>query len=524
MLVEYTGDPSSVSLVEPACSSSTSDDSEELPPINFRFSVFFDGTGNNLFNTNYLTDTREATGTGRTVGDREHRGSYLASYSNNARLATNLVITNTENNYHIPVYVDGIGTYHMRADDDRGMGFGSDHRGIIERVSSCIIRIHNSIVTLSNGNRHIQNLKIDVFGFSRGAAAARYFVHRVLEYDSELNIGSLIYRLTHRSHGFLFNIDNYEMPFVGLFDTVGSYRTLPSESTIGTVLISPMIGIPEAIAETDLSIENDTVELHLNSIRHHKVKQVVHLAAADEHRANFPLTNINSAGTHKGTQIFLPGVHSDIGGGYNNDSHGDMRENRLSIYELEGERYQYDEMFHTCERVMANLFSLGWYNDSPSSLLELEVHWEPTTGNYRLLATRNNINNKYSWIALHIMAEKAGDKDLHFDLTEFPLSDDSRLVGFKARIENNTHSDQDWMTAHDPQLKDMRHSFFHFSSHFTPDASTGLAWPMKPQLQNRVSEQYASNDLGADNEEINLALNLTAGPIQSIRKRMILDG
>ena len=38
-------------------------------------------------------------------------------------------------------------------------------------------------------------------------------------------------------------------------------------------------------------------------------------ASAEEHRMHLSLHNINSAKA-KGEQYFLPGVHSDIGGGY----------------------------------------------------------------------------------------------------------------------------------------------------------------------------------------------------------------
>ena len=42
--------------------------------------------------------------------------------------------------------------------------------------------------------------------------------------------------------------------------------------------------------------------------------KVVHLVAADEYRALFALTDITSART-RGTEIILPGAHSDVGGG-----------------------------------------------------------------------------------------------------------------------------------------------------------------------------------------------------------------
>lgn len=56
----------------------------------------------------------------------------------------------------------------------------------------------------------------------------------------------------------------------------------------------------------------DKVPLHIPTVGF-----TVHLTAEDEHRKKFPLTNIASAGSES-KELTLPGVHSDIGGGYNN--------------------------------------------------------------------------------------------------------------------------------------------------------------------------------------------------------------
>ena len=52
------------------------------------------------------------------------------------------------------------------------------------------------------------------------------------------------------------------------------------------------------------------VELSLNNIG--AAANVVHYVAENEHRENFSLTN-----THVGVTKVFPGVHSDIGGSYN---------------------------------------------------------------------------------------------------------------------------------------------------------------------------------------------------------------
>jgi hypothetical protein len=46
-------------------------------------------------------------------------------------------------------------------------------------------------------------------------------------------------------------------------------------------------------------------------------RKVVHLAAANEHRVNFSLTDTaSSLDAGKGYELVLPGVHSNIGGSY----------------------------------------------------------------------------------------------------------------------------------------------------------------------------------------------------------------
>jgi len=83
--------------------------------------------------------------------------------------------------------------------------------------------------------------------------------------------------------------------FTGLYDTVASYGVVHS---------------------------NDTRELGLDAVRYSV--HVLQLAADDEHRSNFRLTNINSKGS---LEKFLPGVHSDVGGGYVDGSDEEIKLN-----------------------------------------------------------------------------------------------------------------------------------------------------------------------------------------------------
>ncbi|MFZ1304458.1 MAG: DUF2235 domain-containing protein, partial [Ferruginibacter sp.] len=406
------------------------------------------------------------------------RGSYEASYSNVARLATTLQLNNSEDNYHFPVYVEGMGTLHNTGDDDDGMRFGAGVRGVIDRVSACIDHVKNRIINASHSNRQIQQLKIDAFGFSRGAAAARYFVHRVLQTDRDFS--SLVHQLT---NSYSFNISEHKVPFVGLFDTVGSYR---------------------AGANPLASIENDTAELHLNCLGLSQIEKVIQLAAGEEHRLNFPLTDIQSAvNAGKGTQIFLPGVHSDVGGGYSNDPDGHGKEEQLIVYDFPSGTGTVNSG-PAAARVKQNLISLGWYKDDtmPVEIAPgISVHEIDINPDNQVIVNRTNISNLYSRVPLHIMKEKSQDSGLNFDLTTYPMGRGvmrTFLMEVKSRIENNTDSNLVWMSADYDWLKFLRNHFFHFSAHFeSTDILGGLGsvWAMQPQLHITTNDSWSG--LGA---------------------------
>jgi len=460
MAIEYTASSTGVSTgAEPECSSDSHTETEDLPPVNIRISVFIDGTGNNLYNVD----------SSRPHGDADHRGSYEASYSNVARLATTLQLNNSENHFHFPVYVEGMGTLHNTGDDDAGSAFGAGERGIIDRVTSCVNHVKSRIISTCEGNRRIQKLEIDAFGFSRGAAAARHFVHRVLQTDSDFT--SLVNQLT---NSYSFSISEHKIPFVGLYDTVGSYRE----------------GMVRALA----SIEDDTAELHLDCLGLAQVEKVIQLAAGEEHRLNFPLTDIQSAvNAGKGTQIFLPGVHSDVGGGYNNIAAGHGKEEFLVLFDtgITTERVRtYSDI------VKNNLVSLGWYRDDTTIEIapDIPVREITVTDENKVVVNRINISNHYSRVPLHIMKEKASDKNLNFDLASYPITS-SFLREVKSNVENSTLSDEDWMSSTLPWLRRLRHGYFHYSSHFTArDILGGITsiWPMQPQLRHETTTTWWS--------------------------------
>lgn len=143
----------------------------------------------------------------------------------------------------------------------------------------------------------IPSLTVSVFGFSRGAAEAVAFCHR---FDRLLDGGKLAGIPT-------------QVQFLGLFDVVASVG--------GSASVSRTMPLPDAIFDGHWDWANDVDEKLPGS-----VEKCVHLIAAHEVRMNFPVTQIGGA-----EEVMVPGVHSDVGGGYGPGEQGKSRDGQKSL-------------------------------------------------------------------------------------------------------------------------------------------------------------------------------------------------
>jgi type VI secretion system secreted protein VgrG len=141
-----------------------------------------------------------------------------------------------------------------------------------------------------NPDRKVERVEFDIFGFSRGAAAARHFANEVQKGEKSPLAALLPANATLFTEDFSWRTNtDVSINFIGIFDTAAAVGSL---------------------ADGDFSVHdanNPGVNLYLAP---DVAKKVVHLVARDERRHNFSL---NSAGA---ADIVLPGVHSDLGGGY----------------------------------------------------------------------------------------------------------------------------------------------------------------------------------------------------------------
>ncbi|GJI94497.1 hypothetical protein RugamoR57_12150 [Duganella caerulea] len=140
----------------------------------------------------------------------------------------------------------------------------------------------------------VEHLYYSIFGFSRGAAEARVFANWFLW------LCRLDATLTKKPGPTLGSIP-VTFDFMGLFDTVAS---------VGLASSAPVLG-----AHGHYGWADATDSLKMPEVPPTKC---LHLVSAHEIRRSFPLDSLMSENTSPAncTEIVMPGVHSDVGGGY----------------------------------------------------------------------------------------------------------------------------------------------------------------------------------------------------------------
>lgn len=352
---------------------------------NFIFGIFFDGTLNNKQNTiereNNTTIYKKngiKTWKQKQISEKKDT-SYDNDWSNIARMSEAC------KDKIYPIYIEGIGTEDRKGDDTDGFAFGSGSTGIRAKVRKGCEEITKRLV--KSNEKKVNTLTLDVYGFSRGAAAARNFVYEVakskykpilytppttgwgtyiepIPTDSDGNFTALK-EFPARGHLGLklqeagVNVERIVIRFLGIYDTVSSFH--PNFS------LSP-------------NFNDDIQQLNLNDIG--SAKNVVHFTATDERRKNFDLTH-----THIGEERTFPGVHSDIGGSY--------------LSEEEWVREIATDWVHKgrLKPIEDKLIAEGWYTKEQLSYIGGNAYFA-LTGRRPLLQT-------YSFIPLKFMVEKA---------------------------------------------------------------------------------------------------------------------
>lgn len=429
--------------------------------INVNLNLFFDGTQNNKTNTEARNVNSNNHQTYVKVGNKND-DSFENDYTNVARML-DAVDPNLEN--QVRVYIEGIGTEDLKSDTKfPGVALGEGDTGVTAKVTKGCLDAALEMDKKKYAGKNIDILFVNVYGFSRGATAARHFIHvasKIANYeyrgktkanknkyyvnpDYFFNDSKYYLEVEDINSTFLDKYGyfgacllNYKMQikeirfnFVGLYDTVAAYGfDHRGKKVLGVSLV-----------------DNDTEQLNLNAIA--KARYVFHLASEDEYRDNFDLTNIKSAGI-RGLELMLPGVHSDIGGSYLNDVE------ELSVIDNIEVGGNYKEQTQTPEeRAKAKkdkeydnfkkiVLEEGWYKDKQLTKeffyekdFDKFASWYSNAYQYNYgLVGRRKLFNTYDKIPLQLMIKES--KRFEVGYIEKKVEDNEIYDNFIKMIYNN---------------------------------------------------------------------------------------
>ena len=439
--------------------------------------MFFDGTGNNRFNSESLYYTKvkgnndriksseiptqlSFTLTPEKIKEKDiskinisNRDSYWNPYSNIVKLhdlykeKSETDLRTKKNKYTLKQYVEGIGTEKYKEDSVGGSSMGRGDTGIIAKVERGIKDLVKEKIAALPKDKKIYKIVFDVFGFSRGAAAARHFCNEVKKpayyvtrtkqdpYDRKGRIltdekdlvkhaggilGAELKKIGLKPYGETYN--NIEIRFLGLFDTVVS--DLVVKENIGYKLTPFFNGIP-IIAQEYL----EDIKTNISGLG---IKKVFQIRANDEWRANFAYTP-----TEDGYTLHMLGAHSDIGGGYavldkytsilgffdakGGDEEIFKQQEKVRKYFIDGDYCKENEIWFEKIYEHTSGFSIE------SSPTETTPIYEKISGHY-ILKTSRYISNKYSLVPMYVMLQKAIDYGVPFYKNYKEAADDDADV------------------------------------------------------------------------------------------------
>lgn len=401
--------------------------------------VFFDGTGNNRTNSNDLRlaystcaglvsearakacevyETRAKTG----FGNQSWQGGLTNISRLNDLYQRSDELKDSETEAQVKVYISGISTADGKSDSVFGLALGSSlikqFEGVVTKTDEALDNISAELarfIKLNCGQIAIAKVQFDVFGFSRGAAAARHFANRVMKQDAA--IAATIDRglgLTGH-HGKAAG----EVRFLGLFDTVAAIGSLLNFYNVN-------------------GRSNPGVDLKLRPSVAQKVFQI---SAMHECRHNFSLNSIKGMWP----ELALPGSHSDIGGGYHA---GENEDTLLTMPDFEVVRDDAEELrtkiYRKTEAMREKLYVLPAlkyllpHGDVKTRMIswprvnrdKARAHIFEKKAGAAVFLTRQAIPNDWEKVSLRVMLDAAQDAGVIFS----PILSSNKELGLPAKL------------------------------------------------------------------------------------------
>ncbi|MGF2686921.1 phospholipase effector Tle1 domain-containing protein [Marinobacter sp. DUT-3] len=474
----------------------TESQEEKEPEVHVEVGIFTDGTLNNVFNSQQMQKTTEKqcskaleNGTA-SIEECEQLIALRAdtSYSN---APTNIAklwkvypdgIQDEQDRrvYRYPVYAPGVGTQNGEEDLLIDAATGLGQTGVIAQVSKAFEELKR-LLSMDIKNQKIKRLTIDLFGFSRGAAAARHASHEISKGRK-----GLLGRMFKEQQ--LSWPDEVHIRFLGIFDTVAGIINVQSG---------------DLFAHNE---HNDPVKLYIDS---RNVGRVLHITASDEKRKNFALNSIrNSDKTlpRNFKELVLPGAHSDIGGGYAEEFIEDVQISpRIPIpssrHKWPKQTVEWDSL-KTLKAEIAREEWIGEYSlpleqniethdgtatDEASLRIDHDYRSHPAPDGQMEIMLRmiRNVRGGYSRIPLRLMhseAKAAGvplrDLSVHSSESELPQDLTSLLPKFESLLQDPSGE----INLTDSELSLIRQRYTHYSAHYNDYQTSFVSVPAQISL------------------------------------------
>ncbi|RXJ83266.1 DUF2235 domain-containing protein [Arcobacter sp. CECT 8985] len=263
-------------------------------------------------------------------------------------------------NTRFKLYESGSGTFNpfiqknQEKDSVWGLGLGTGKSGVIGHCIFACVKIAEQL--RSSSIYHIDELVLDVFGFSRGSTSARHFICSILnnaeliksvkrDYTVKMKDNKDLFSAIYGDKGYIlisgkefFNPLRTDLEYIyrNRIKVKNPYYNM-QKITIDSLSFR-FVGIYDTVTHYGIMQSNDFEDLNISFFENEnitKVGHVVHLMADDEFRYNFEaysiFPNINKHyykdskekrkdGGAKLEEFYLPGAHADVGGGYNQKS------------------------------------------------------------------------------------------------------------------------------------------------------------------------------------------------------------
>ena len=387
---------------------------ETSTAVTLHIGLFFDGTRNNAQNLQRTTPPAGSTAPAPRLpapaadDASPYQSRVTSSYSNGLTNIAHLHALYPDDrtpsgdrpatSLSLAIYIEGVGTRTGEADDLMGLAFGVGRTGIRAKRRRALDQLLPEALRAlarQHPGQPVAALRVDLFGYSRGAASARDAV----------------------------NVLTAPTAAAWLREQLVRAGLVPLDGFPGTARVVRFVGLLDTVVAIGRQQQQERPQVRLAA---DCADRVVQLVARDEHREHFALTRV--APEHE--EIALPGVHANIGGGYDQRIEGPKLLTRP-----QGEPLRDSGLAMGAVPSLAVLRDTGVYRQAQRDCAHWQAalglgeeairvdawhHWQqqrragsrsvlptPTLYVYATVVLRRPIDPRYAFIALRLLHQRA---------------------------------------------------------------------------------------------------------------------